>query len=74
MDIQTTIKRKCKDKKVTLKSVAEKMRVSSVTLWSKLSGEQDIKVDDLKVIADILDCDFILKVVDGVEDLTLTER
>lgn len=74
MDIQTVIKKKCKEKNVTLKSVAGKMRVSSVTLWNKLSGGQDIKVDDLKVIADILDCDFDLKVIDGIEDLTFVER
>ena len=73
MDIQQAIKQKCKERKITLKTVAGRMGVSSVTLWNKLSGS-DIKVGDLKMIASILDCDIDLKIVNGVEDLTLTER
>jgi transcriptional regulator with XRE-family HTH domain len=74
MDIQIAVKKKCKEKSISLKSIAGSMGISNVTLWKKLSGQQDIKVADLKMVSEALNCDFVLEVTSGEEKLTLIDR
>jgi transcriptional regulator with XRE-family HTH domain len=74
MDIQIAVKKKSKEKSISLKSIAGSMEISNVTLWKKLSGKQDIKVGDLKMVSEALNCDFVLEVTNGEEKLTLIDR
>jgi transcriptional regulator with XRE-family HTH domain len=74
MDIQNTIKNKVKRKNIRLQDIANEMGISRMALWNKMSGAQDMGVGDLKRIISILNCNCILHLVNGTEDLILIDK
>lgn len=75
MDIQQAIKSKCKEKNISLKTIADELKISTVALWRSLSGKQDLGLGRLKIICGILNCHYtIMSCDDGKEILVLIDK
>ena len=50
------------------------MNVSRLTLYNILSGKQELRISDLKIITGILNCNSQMNITNGQEELILIDK
>ena len=74
MNILKSIESKRKELCILKSTISNDMGISGVTYWHIMKGDQEIRFSELKKIAHIFECNIDLKIIDGVEELTLTNK
>lgn len=74
MDILKVISDKQEYRKIGEQTMADELGISKVTWWKIKTGRQELRLSDLKKICSVLNCNFILKVFLGEEELILLDK